>query len=98
MRLGHIEVDADFTDFYRKSDLLTSPGGYFQHLSRYIRIFPREGMLTLIFEEAVRDPHRAISDCYQFLGVDNRFSPSSLETKIDIGRDARILHNQVWEI
>ena len=61
-------------------------GRYFAQLTRYLRLFPREQMLVLIYEDSLADPRGFIRAIYRFIGVDEAFVPSMLDTRVNEGR------------
>jgi len=93
---GSIPANADFRAVFQGDDRfgLRSRGDYFTHLSRYLEYFPRENLLILIYEEIKRDSQKVISECLELLGVDSHFTPETLNTKVNIGRDFRLFHGQ----
>jgi len=54
-------------------------GFYFKQLSGYLRHFQRDRMLILLFDDLVERPSRVLRDIFNFLGVDERFVPGSLD-------------------
>jgi hypothetical protein len=63
-----------------------SQGRYFAQLAAYLRLFPRRQMLVLIYEDSLSDPLAFIQSIYRFIGVDGRFAPSMLRTRVNEGR------------
>lgn len=45
-------------------------GLYFQHVSRYLRCFPRTQLLVLQYERCVQDPRAELERTFRFLGLD----------------------------
>lgn len=64
-------------------------GRYAHHLERYLDLFGREQLFVSIFDEARREPLRAIQEIYAFLGVDPGFRPSMLDQSVNSGRVPR---------
>lgn len=96
---GDIPVDAEFrTCFQQDRNGLRTRGNYFVQLSRYMERFAREDLLVLIHEEVKQDSQRALSDCFQFLGVDAQFAPDSLSTRVNKALDVSVAHHQVWRV
>lgn len=96
MREGSIPANADFRVVFQDNGRfgLRSRGEYFTHLNRYLKCFPRENLKVLIYEEIGTDPHKAISDCLEFLGVDFQFVPDALDSRVNRGTDLKRFHGQ----
>jgi hypothetical protein len=96
MKHGNIPANADFRTVFQQDDRLglRNRGDYFTHLSRYLEHFPRENLCILIYEEIKGDPQKTISDCLEFLGVDQQFVPDTLYSRVNRGRDLRLFHGQ----
>lgn len=56
-----------------------SRGFYMRYLERYLRLFPRERILVLLFEDLQRDPAAFYRSCFEFLGVDPDFRCDAME-------------------
>ncbi len=55
--------------------LYFSSGLYCEQVNRYYRLFPRDQLAVIIFEEFAKDTRRTVRDLYKFLGVDANFDP-----------------------
>ena len=49
---------------------------YFEDLSRFYRLFPREQILLILFDELTADPAGTVRGIFAFLGVDPGFVPN----------------------
>jgi hypothetical protein len=55
---------------------LIEMGDYVQHLGAWLRVFPREQVLILVFErDIIDDRQRCLETVYEFLGLDPGFVP-----------------------
>jgi hypothetical protein len=54
-------------------------GLYFDHLTRWYSLFPKDQMLLFLFEDLVRDPNEVMRRIYGFLGVDESFALPTTE-------------------
>ena len=54
---------------YKKSGL------YFEQLSRYYKLFPREQILIIIYDDYKNDPEKINKNIFKFLNIDDRFIP-----------------------
>jgi hypothetical protein len=50
-----------------------SRGVYMRYIRSYLRYFPREQLLVLVFEDLIADPHAFYRKIFDFLGVDTDF-------------------------
>lgn len=93
---GRIPMDADFRTFFEVGDHfeLRSRGNYFTQLSRYLKYYPRENLLVLVYEEVANNPEKAILDCLEFLGLDSGFVPKQLDVKINRSKGVSVMQNQ----
>ena len=64
-------------------------GRYGRQLSALFDLFPAERVRVFVFEDVVRDPATAARGLYEFVGVDDRHRPGSLEARINPSSGAR---------
>ncbi len=64
---------------------LVQHGLYFQHIKRFLEVFPQENILIKIYEDKFVDPVSFIQDIYRFLDVDNTFVPPSIDVQTKSG-------------
>lgn len=68
-----------------------SMGMYYTQLKEYLRLFPREQLLVLIYEEDVsKNPEKGLQRCLQFLGLDDSFQFSNTHDTINAGRNSTL--------
>jgi len=53
-------------------------GFYFKQLSRYYKIFPKENIKILLFEDLIKDPEKSSKEVFEFLKVDTNFIPKTI--------------------
>lgn len=58
-------------------------GFYYEHIQRFLRYFPREQMIFLLYDDLVADPKNYLEKLFSFLGVEEGFEPSVLHQKIN---------------
>jgi len=58
-------------------------GLYHHHVQNFLRVFPREQCLFLLFEDINRDPLAVLRQCFSFIEVNNDFVPPSLTKQIN---------------
>lgn len=56
---------------------------YYQHLERYLRLFPREQLHIYLFHNVEKNPEKVIKDVFHFLEVDENFVPTYLHNKVN---------------
>jgi len=94
---GVIPADSDFrTLFYQGDHGLQKRGYYFEQLSRYLKYFPRENLLILIYEEMRENSQQALSRGLEFLKADSQFLPDTLNAKVNKRIDMSMFHHQIW--
>jgi Sulfotransferase domain len=86
---GVVPPDTGFWEAFREHPEYVLDGQYARHLTAYLRLFPQDQVLILIFDDARRDPARFMATLYRFLGVDPGFRPSMLERRVGWGRVPR---------
>ena len=47
-------------------------------IKQYLKFFPKDQLLLLLYEDLVHTPEKVIKRCFEFLGVDSNFRPRSL--------------------
>ena len=78
-------------DIIKKDEQLAMFGFYSEQLSRYYRLFPKENIKVVIYEEMAKKPLETIKSIYRFLGVDASFVPrKTLEKKVNATRRVRL--------
>jgi hypothetical protein len=70
---------------------LIEEGFYVDHLQRFLKLFPREQFLILLFDELVADPATFMAEIYRFIGVSDNHSATLLEHKINAAADQKLL-------
>ena len=82
-------MSGSFEACLKTHDNLISDNFYYDHLNRYLKYFPRENVLVLLFDDLKKDPALFIERIYKFLGVDSTFSPESLPIRLNSYAKAR---------
>ena len=73
-----------FGQAVEESPDILDAGLYYKYLKSYFRVFERDKILILFFEDIASDKVNFIRGIYKFLGVDISFIPSSLDVKINL--------------
>lgn len=58
-------------------------GLYFKYLSYWLKVFPSKQIHIVLFDEIKKNPKKVVSKLYEFLGVDESFTPLGLNNKIN---------------
>jgi hypothetical protein len=58
-------------------------GLYHLHVQAFLKVFPREQCLFLLFDDIQRDAGEVLQHCFSFLGVARDFVPSSLNRRVN---------------
>lgn len=67
----------------RKNDRLIKEGFYYDMLSRYYQIFPKENILVKIYEDIIDDSAGFIKSIFSFLNVDTEYIPNLLDYRLN---------------
>lgn len=67
-------LDKNNTIWWTRNDLIKE-GFIYKHLSKFYRQFPPENIKVFMFEDLKKDPHKLMSELYEFIGVDKNFQP-----------------------
>jgi len=59
---------------------------YYTHLIHWLKFFPREQVLVLIYADIKKDPAQFVKHIYRFIGVNDRFKPSILTDRLNESR------------
>ena len=73
--------------------------GYYElQIQRYLKLFPREKMKLILFEDLTNDPNQVVAEVIQFLGLDpdkNRFVKDRWENPANVPGWSRRLYEQL---
>jgi hypothetical protein len=88
---GVVKASTPFTEALAERDEYIVNGMYATHLRNYLKFFSKDNILVLIHEDIKKDSAAFMKKIYQFIGVSDNFSPSSLNKKVNIGRVPRFV-------
>lgn len=91
IKAGHIDPKVSFETYSRSEESVQKQGLYSEQLQRYLKLFPREQMLILIYEDIKKDPIAFMKRIYQFLGVDDTFVSSMVNDEINVARTPKLV-------
>jgi len=89
IKSGAVAPNIQFMDALRQHTEYIEQGRYARQLQRYFNLFKSEQLLILIYEDIKSNPQAFIQSIYRFIGVDSRFVPSLLKTRINVARIPR---------
>jgi hypothetical protein len=95
-KAGEIGEDVSFEAYVESEPSALEQGRYMEQLDRYLRLFRREHVLVLIYEDIERDPRAFMQTIYRFLGVDENVIPSMLHARINTARMPRFVRIDRW--
>jgi hypothetical protein len=78
-RLGFIQKNERFEDVLKERPDMIEKGFYAKHLRNYYKYFSKKQIHVVIFEELIENPKKHFKKLFNFLGVDNNFTPSRIE-------------------
>ena len=76
-------VPDSFEAFLAEYPPIRQLGLFHFHTQRFLRRFPREQCLFLLFEDMQNDPAAAVKTTYSFLGVEPDFVPGELHRRVN---------------
>ncbi|MBD3311248.1 MAG: hypothetical protein GF349_01970 [Candidatus Magasanikbacteria bacterium] len=78
---GKINYFRNWDDPFLIEQSLIERGYYGKYVEYYIKLFGRENILIILFDDISNKPDKVVKDIYTFLDVDNSFKPSSIDKK-----------------
>ncbi len=91
IKVGNISEGISFPEAAKKHKEYLGRGFYNQQLERYFKLFSRDQILILVYEDIKKNPLKFIQKIYNFLGVNSSFVPSMLEKKVDVSRKPKLI-------
>ena len=86
---GSLLVKESFEDALDRFPHIIERSLYYQKLKRVWELFPQERVRVFIYEEMMAKPDKGLTEMFNFLGVDERFRPSYLETYVNAAKHHR---------
>ncbi|MFB6357168.1 MAG: sulfotransferase [bacterium] len=86
---GQLNPETSFEEALESDKKYVEMSRYKQHLERYFERFDEEQIGLFIYEDGKNDPETFIRSIYDFLGVNDRFTPSMLHEQVNPGRAPR---------
>ena len=81
---GIFRADYSFRKFLTyHNEVFGREGFYLEHLQRYLKVYPRQAMLIMLYDDLKTDPTSYIQRVFRFLDVDPSFTPLSLSKRIN---------------
>jgi len=73
-------ITGKYKERYPRSEEILRFGYYYEQLNHYLHYFNKKQILIELYDELLKNPLRTIQNIYEFLGVDNSFTPKSLKS------------------
>jgi hypothetical protein len=86
IKSGEITDKVTFEEFAKKEKSVLEQGLYSVQLERYFTLFQKEQILVLVYEDIKKDPKAFMRGIYQFLGIDDTFESTMLNSEINVAR------------
>ena len=77
-------------------DVYGREGFYLEHIERYLKLFPRESILFLVYDDLETNSLSYIQRAFNFLGVDESFVPPSAVKRINRMNSMDMPKSLVW--
>ena len=86
VRSGEIEKSKTFLEYSAEEKSVWDQGLYTKQLNRYFKLFPREQILVLVYEDIKKDPIAFMRRIHEFLGIKPDFVASMISEEVNIAR------------
>lgn len=90
IRKGDVSPRVSFAEYISHEPAL-APARYYDHLVRWLAIFPREHLRIILLEEFLQDQRAGYRELFAFLGIDPEFVPPGLGEQRNEARTYRFL-------
>ncbi len=80
---GSVKKGSDFSSALRVHPEYVDQGCYVEQIERYLKYFPREQLLVMIYEDIKKDPQIFMGNIYRFLEVNYDFVSPRLHERIN---------------
>ncbi len=74
-------LNGEYADSHPIAQDIVDFGFYHRHLTRYLEFFDKDQILVQLFDDLKANPLESVRQAYRFLGVDERFVPTTLTVK-----------------
>ncbi len=91
IKAGEISESVRFEEFSKTEESVFAQGLYAEQLERYLKLFPREQILILIYEDIRKDPVKFMERIYGFLGIDTTYVASMVYDEINVARTPKLV-------
>lgn len=82
-------ADLSFEEKIARKPEFLAEGYYYDHLLRYQKLFGRENLFCLLFDDIKSDGTGFMQSIYRFLGVDDGFEPKSADSMVNTSASQR---------
>jgi hypothetical protein len=88
--------DASFEEKLESNPEIIRVGMYYEHLTRYLKLFPREQLHISLFDDINSHPAALLREVFAFLKIDETFVPSVINDRINAGASQGNLAKSRW--
>lgn len=85
-KAGEIKKNSSFEAYIHKEKSVMEQGFYMNQLERYFNFFNSDQILILVYEDIQNNPQKFMEKIYTHIGVDPRFRPSMINSRINAAR------------
>ena len=78
MELRYQTVSENIDRECNLKSIIAQEGLYYQHISKFTRLFPRENLKFIIYDDVKTKPKQVLVDIFNFLGVNPEFENTNL--------------------
>lgn len=86
LKMGHLKKGTSFTEAMKLEKNIKLWGEYKTHLEHYKKLFPKERLKILFFDDIKINPSEVLTDVFEYLNVDTKFRPALFDKKINPAR------------
>jgi len=87
--------DLSFEEKIQTKEEFITEGFYYNHLEKYLRLFSKENILILFYEDLSNDPTNFLKSIYTFLEVDESFEAPLINGKINAAASKKLLGKSI---
>jgi hypothetical protein len=95
---GSFSVFNTFEDVIKLVPQFLEDSLHGKQFKNYLDIFPRGQIHTLLYDDIVKNPQKAIKDIYKFLNIDDAFEPPSLYKKVNETGDKHMAYPILFKV
>jgi len=91
IRSGEIPKTMTFDEYATQEKSVWEQGRYAEQIERFLKYFPREQMLIMIYEDIKKDPIAFMRRIHEFLGIEPNFVSSMVYDEVNVARTPKVI-------